>query len=841
MKLLLMPTSLAALAIAIASPAIAAQAPSPTAPSDPAAASPLPFEEELALEARQTGEIIVIADRIRGQVDAPDKPIQTLNEEDIASYGATSITDLLAALAPQTGSGRGRGAAGGMPVMLLNGQRVSSFREMRGIPPEAIKRVEILPEEVALRYGYSADQRVVNMILKDRFAAKTIEVEYEQPDRGGSSTNQLEATLFSVSGQGRLNLRGARDRTTSLTEAERGVIQTAGSVPTVATDPDPAAARTLIANRTNATLDAIWSTGFGPKGLDGSLTVNATVGRSDSQSLSGLNTVRLTGPSPGFPSAIRTFGSPLRRDNQTVTMQGGGTLNKQFGDWKFTGTVDAGRITSDTRIDRRVNASSLVAAASAGTLAINGSLPALTSAGSDRAYSATNTLNSLLTMVGRPVRLPAGDAALTLRAGYNHSGITSEDTRSVAGRTVLSRNTFSGGFNIGLPITSRRDNVLGAIGTLSLNFSAGIDQLSDFGALVDWSAGFNWGVTDKLSLQASWIVNEKAPDLASLGNPLAVSFNVPIYDFVRGETVLITVTSGGNPALLKQRDRDLKLGINWQVPGLKGSNLIVEYFRNNSDNVTASFPVLTPDIEAAFPGRVTRDSAGRLTALDRRAVTFANESASRLRWGLNVSGTIGKPSAMEAAMRRNGGGPPMGGPRMGGGGGPPIGAMMGPPGGQGRWNISAYHTVQFNNRVLIRQGGTVLDLLGGDALSGGGIARHSVELEGGAFKNGIGLRVNGTISAATKVNGTGAPGSSDLRFGGLAKINLRLFVDLGQQKWLAKKSKFLKGARFQLSVDNLLDSRQKVTDKNGLVPISYQPDLLDPQGRFLGIEFRKQF
>ena len=841
MKLLLMPTSLAALAIAIASPAIAAQAPSPTAPSDPAAASPLPFEEELALEARQTGEIIVIADRIRGQVDAPDKPIQTLNEEDIASYGATSITDLLAALAPQTGSGRGRGAAGGMPVMLLNGQRVSSFREMRGIPPEAIKRVEILPEEVALRYGYSADQRVVNMILKDRFAAKTIEVEYEQPDRGGSSTNQLEATLFSVSGQGRLNLRGVRDRTTSLTEAERGVIQTAGSVPTVATDPDPAAARTLIANRTNATLDAIWSTGFGPKGLDGSLTVNATVGRSDSQSLSGLNTVRLTGPSPGFPSAIRTFGSPLRRDNQTVTMQGGGTLNKQFGDWKFTGTVDAGRITSDTRIDRRVNASSLVAAASAGTLAINGSLPALTSAGSDRAYSATNTLNSLLTMVGRPVRLPAGDAALTLRAGYNHSGITSEDTRSVAGRTVLSRNTFSGGFNIGLPITSRRDNVLGAIGTLSLNFSAGIDQLSDFGALVDWSAGFNWGVTDKLSLQASWIVNEKAPDLASLGNPLAVSFNVPIYDFVRGETVLITVTSGGNPALLKQRDRDLKLGINWQVPGLKGSNLIVEYFRNNSDNVTASFPVLTPDIEAAFPGRVTRDSAGRLTALDRRAVTFANESASRLRWGLNVSGTIGKPSAMEAAMRRNGGGPPMGGPRMGGGGGPPIGAMMGPPGGQGRWNISAYHTVQFNNRVLIRRGGTVLDLLGGDALSGGGVARHSVELEGGAFKSGIGLRINGTISAATKVNGTGAPGSSDLRFGSLAKLNLRMFVDLGQQKWLAKKSKFLKGARFQLSVDNLLDSRQKVTDKNGLVPISYQPDLLDPQGRFLGIEFRKQF
>jgi len=32
-----------------------------------------------------------------------------------------------------------------------------------------------------------------------------------------------------------------------------------------------------------------------------------------------------------------------------------------------------------------------------------------------------------------------------------------------------------------------------------------------------------------------------------------------------------------------------------------------------------------------------------------------------------------------------------------------------------------------------------------------------------------------------------------------------------------------------------------VTDQNGVVPVSYQPDLLDPLGRVFGIEFRKQF
>lgn len=178
---------------------------------------------------------------------------------------------------------------------------------------------------------------------------------------------------------------------------------------------------------------------------------------------------------------------------------------------------------------------------------------------------------------------------------------------------------------------------------------------------------------------------------------------------------------------------------------------------------------------------------------------------------------------------------------MGGGGGPPMMMGMGGPGGQGRWNIAVFHTVQFTDRVLVSGAGPTLDLLNGDALTSGGVARHSVEVEGGAFYHGFGLRMNGTVTGATRVNGTGAPGSSDLRFGSLAKFNLRLFVDLGQQKALTRKSKFWKGARLMVYANNVFDSRQKVTDQNGVVPISYQPDLLDPQGRVLGIEFRKQF
>jgi hypothetical protein len=128
-------------------------------------------------------EIIVTAERIRGSVDTDVPPVEQLNEADIASLGASSLTDVVAAVAPQANSGRGRG--GGMPIILLNGQRVSGFRELRDLPPEAIRQVQIFPEEVALKYGFRPDQRVINFILKDNFASFASELERAQPQDGG--------------------------------------------------------------------------------------------------------------------------------------------------------------------------------------------------------------------------------------------------------------------------------------------------------------------------------------------------------------------------------------------------------------------------------------------------------------------------------------------------------------------------------------------------------------------------------------------------------------------------------------------------------------------------------
>ena len=66
-------------------------------------------ETEAVDEEAATPDIIVTATRLPGSIDTDAPPIDELSEGDIAAIGASSINDLLAAVAPQAGSGRGRG------------------------------------------------------------------------------------------------------------------------------------------------------------------------------------------------------------------------------------------------------------------------------------------------------------------------------------------------------------------------------------------------------------------------------------------------------------------------------------------------------------------------------------------------------------------------------------------------------------------------------------------------------------------------------------------------------------------------------------------------------------
>ncbi|WP_298337240.1 hypothetical protein [uncultured Erythrobacter sp.] len=611
------------------------------------------------------GTIIVEGQRLRGQLDVEQAPILELGEEEIAAEGVASIADLVTQISAQTGSSRGRGGSG-RPIILVNGIRPGSFRELFQYPPEALNRVEVFPEEVAQRFGFSPDRRVINLILKDNYRNAEVEFEFEGPSRGGNYTREQELGFLQITNGARANVNLEANDTSLLTEDERDILQTPGSISDIAGDPGQAPFRSLISDSRALEANVSWAKAF----LDSGTAVSANVfyERRDARALQGLNTVLLTDAAGN--SALRTFGeeTPIEQTVAIDTFSASGSVNTPVNAFRLTSTFDASLSESETRFDQLFDASDLVASALTGDLAIDAALPSSIQTGFDVANRRTITAETLTTLRGPLAYLPGGELNATFDIGGNWQRIESADTRTQID-VGLTRRVATIGTNLNIPITSRREGFADALGSFTLNLNLRASDLSDFGTLGSYTAGLTWAPFGNLDLSATYIEREVAPSLNALGDPQIVNFNIPVFDFVNGETVLADVTTGGNPDLIAETQRDWKFAANWELPFWQGARFQVEYIRNRSDDVVSAFPQITQEIEAAFPDRITRDAGGTLIALDRRQVTFAETRADRLNFSLNLRGTIGGG--------QRGGPPGARGGRPGGGGGPPPGAGRG--------------------------------------------------------------------------------------------------------------------------------------------------------------------
>jgi iron complex outermembrane receptor protein len=454
------------------------------------------------------------------------------------------------------------------------------------------------------------------------------------------------------------------------------------------------------------------------------------------------------------------------------------------------------------------------------------------------------------------VKLPAGNATTSIRAGGSLARLSSQTLRSGFQQSnALSRDIVSGQANVDIPLTSRRENFLSAVGDLSANFNYEAEHLSDFGTLTTLGYGINWRPIAQVSLIASETREHGAPSMDQLGGPVLVTPGVRVFDFVRNETVDIIQTGGGNPNLVSDNRRVFKLGGNIQPFAKTQFNFSANYTNSRILNPIAGFPTPTFAIENAFPSRFVRDAQGRLIAIDARPLNFERSNQEDFRWGFNLVLPIGKqpPQPQGRFGGRPGGARPGGGdggPRGGGGGGGGgfrggggRGGPFGAPGG-GRLLLTLYHTWHIRDQILIRDGVPLLDLLHGSAVgNSGGQPQHEIQGTATLFKNGLGLRAEANWRSGTLVRGgpNGQGGvTDDLRFSSLATFNLNLFADLGQTKW-ARKAPWVRGFRVSLGVNNLFDRRLRVTDATGATPISFQPDLLDPIGRTVRLSIRKQF
>jgi uncharacterized membrane protein YgcG len=926
-------------------------------------------------------DIVVTGRAPPGSVIGDIPPENILDQRAIASYGVGTVSELLDQIALQTGSAQDDQGNG--PVILVNGRRVSGVNEVADLPTEAILRVDILPEEVALKYGYSSSQKVVNIILRRRFRSVVYNVGGGVATAGQGQNEAGDATITRIHDNDRINIAARVKANASLLEDERGIMPNAtatsfdsignivaphggaidpalsalaGQSVTVAGVPAGIANPSLadfaaLANQANVTDDTAYRT-LAPSQRDYSLnavyahtlsktvtsSLNFRAERTTTEALIGLpsGTLMLPVGNPYSPFAekigvARYFGTdPLHQNSQSTTVHAGATVNWDITkQWRFSviGAYDHSEKATESERGYDLTALQDALAADDPTVSPYGPTSAallgsiLTSRGTAR--SDGGSASALLT--GPLFAIPAGSVRTSLTIGGTTTATSSITTGAMAIPELdLSRNTGNVMASLDVPIASK--HFLHVLGTLTANVNISRNAVSNFQTLDGYGYGLNWTPVKALTLIAAVSNTQRAPTLSQLNSPIITTANTRVYDYVTGQTALVARTAGGNQGLSADDRRAFKLGATLKPFKKIDLTISANYVASRDRNAIGAFPGASASLEAAFPDRYTRDADGDLIAIDARPINFGRQEEHQLRWGLNftqilratkrptfrprmrptqapppppedgelpppppsgdadATPTTGTPPADAGpgditvtarnddgdsgagnggmGRRRGGfgggrggfGGGGFGGGGFGGGrggfGGPGGPGGFGGPGGPGgggggrgldngaRLELSVYHSWIFLDKVLIRNGVPIVDLLNGGTLGGGAQPRHKVEFNAGVSDNGVGFRLTGQWQNSAKVIGDTTSGSGTLDFSSLATLNARAFINLQQR---LKKQVWARGVRVSLSVNNVFNQRQKVTDANGVTPLAYQPGYLDPLGRTVAFSIRKIF
>ncbi|MET0362830.1 MAG: hypothetical protein ABW048_13870, partial [Sphingobium sp.] len=656
--------------------------------------------QEDGANARDDEEIVVEGQRLRGSVVGDFQPELTMNPGDVRALGVSDISELVAELGPQLTSGRG-----GQPVVLLEGRRVSSFREIATIPTEAIQRVEILPEEVALKYGYPADQKVMNIILRRRFRAFTLEAKDRIATDGGANQPEGEAGFLSIRRNARLNLNIEYQQTAALREADRGILTTTGRD----------TLRTLIAADKQLTLTGTYARPLATW-LNSSLNFELSTDQTQAQTGTSIPNVRAVDGTSFIPVLAD---SALGRSTSGQTARIGSTINADGKAWRGTMTTTYVHDESRTLTGRGYDLTDYQNAVTAGT--IDPALPVADAFAAirptDLARSRSDLATTDVTVNGNLYRMPAGEVSLTVRVGGSYNGFESDSVRGVRDANNLPSRTFTataldrtigvGSLSLDVPLVK---SLSPFIGKLSANGNVEAQSLSDFGTIKGYGFGLNWRPRTGVAFIASFKGAESAPTVQQLGNPTISTANVQIFDYQTGRTVNVTQITGGNPNLQAADQSNMRLGLTLKPFAAKPDiTFSLDYNRLLTKNGVGSLPGTTDAAEAAFGSRFSDEAdlgqrfirdrdTGELVRIDTRSINIARRETSSIRWGLNFTKSLKTPQSQIDAMRRaqaarfpngfpgRGEGPPPGeggegGPRPDTGGNANAGGQGGQSGG----------------------------------------------------------------------------------------------------------------------------------------------------------------
>ncbi len=756
---------------------------------------------EAAEEAKD--EILVTGHQQHGAVATDIPPETSLNATAIHALGAADLEEVFEDLAPEIkNSSTEAGAQSQTPIVLVNGQRIAGFSSIRDLPPEAVRRIEIFPEKVALQYGYAPDQRVVNIVLRTRYRALTVLGRYTVAPDNWRGIYRAKVDMLRIGENSHWNVDLDFHHEDPIFSGT-----TLSGPPLTATGDAAVPAHTLAAQDDQLTISGTMNRMFGPvtAELTGRLNLDAV------QSRPGLSD--LDGDLLDQEGLSNLITGPLNRVDRTVDAQTSLTLNGKLDTWRWS---FIGKLDEMTRVTRTGDATSdagmdTILLPSPGLLGQRCTVAPSTvvDTAADCVSTTTRTASGDFYLNGNLFAMPAGKVTASLRTGFAFSGIRSDSILAQQANN-LSRNEGNAQANLDFPITSRNSG----IGKLSVGVNGEVRQLSDFGTLSTYGSSLEWAPIEPVNILATYSRSEEAPSLTQLGEAALVTPDLREYDFVQGNTAIIQRIEGGNLDLKRETTQTGKLRL--QVKPIRATDLTLsaEYAIDRTRNPIVSLTAATAATMAAFPDLYTRSDSGYLIGQDISPVNLASRDRQQIRWGLNYSTAFGK--ARPAANPTS----------------PPL---------RNQFQIALYDTWRLQDRVVLQPGLPSLNLLGSDLISDrGGTPTHEVELQTTVSTGPWSADINAVWQTPTSATAGALAQQQRLSFSQGVTLNMRITVNLADQHWLTRRLPFLRG-NLNISADNLLGAHTKVHDSNGTVPPAYGESYLNPTGRTFRITLRKRF
>lgn len=535
--------------------------------------------------------VVVRGSRLPESVPGDVKPELVVGTFEIRTTGATTLPELLVTLLPQTQSGVRRGD--NKPILLVNGRRVADFSEIRAIPVRAIRRVEVYPEDVALRYGFPADQKVVNLILFGKFSITGITGGIGQSADAERETYDVVLDSTKIDTNGRSVYSFDAQKASGVSEEDLGLSLSPGGIPSI---------RSILPETETYRFSG---------------AIGRTVGRLGEQGYATLGVDAQSETSQSILSRAST-GAQLARDYEATKAKASVTLEGIVKDRRWNTIVSAYSEDEATRTDRADGRAR------------------------DRTNQQLKGASFDGTLAGPVPGLPAGTGAFNVRTQASTEKLESDYQRGLqAGAEDIDRTKLelSGSFTI--PLASRK-TAGNPLGDVSLTLNGALASSSDFGGSGGWGTGLNWSPNTELQITTRYSTSEKLPTLEQLGGPQTNIPSASVYDARTGQSVRLDETRGGNGTLLPEQQRDFILGATFAPLQIEGLNLSLTYARNKTEDYIGSIGVNTRAAETAFSSRYQRTSAGTLIGQDTRALNLGDRETETLSFGLSYSRNFGQ-------------------------------------------------------------------------------------------------------------------------------------------------------------------------------------------------------